>query len=112
MLENTEWLVDLRMDGEKPGEYVTVSMVGYLDNYTVVIPDDASVVDLDYRCLVGLDVNIAHVGRRTTRLAEVANQIYKARARSIFTWNVVSGQWANISIWDEVMIKVLRHAHC
>jgi len=111
-LENSQWLIDMRRQGEKPAEYVTVSMVGPVDKYSMVVPDNARIDSLDVRYLVGLDVNIAHVGKLEKRMIDLANKIHMANVNSLFLWNVHNGQWINVAIKGEVMIKELRRANC
>jgi hypothetical protein len=85
---------------------VILSLCGRLRLPNPVIPLPESTLENDFRGLVGLHVQIAHVGRTVGRILAVADAVLRSvPVASLSCWNVMTGQTVLV---EEAGIRVMR----
>jgi len=91
-----------RSKGLKPKHAILVSMMSELKNYSNVVNVN---IDDDFNCLVGLHVELLHIGDNRKQTAMVINQIFMAGADCITSLNLKTKQRLWVSDKDQLMFK-------
>lgn len=78
--EKLSALIEIRKSGQRPADMVILSLCGRMkmSNPIVVVQDFEDVRHLDTRGLVGLHVEVAHIGRSLKRVQDLIWHVWES----------------------------------